>query len=257
VKPSTDKGFLKDRKELRETALAPTVKLKIAGKSSYRKRQIRRLWNRLGGLLDRLSTILKIDPAVAVAILCVESTGRAFDKNGKMIIRFENHVFWKYWGKSHPLDFSAHFKFDPRRPWRGHKFRGSAKGEWILCHRKGQPGEWKAFELARSKHQKFAGYSISMGMPQIMGFNYARIGYKSAKKMFDSFNSGERNQIIGLFDFVNADSKMIRLLHKEDFAAFARLYNGPARAPVYAHRLKKYCHEFKGLMQKNVDKGTC
>ena len=217
----------------------------------------------MGGLLDRLSIILKIDPAVAMAILCVESTGRGFASDGqttrpgRMIIRFENHVFWKYWGKSHPSDFSAHFKFDPSRAWRGHKFRRSAKGKWVLSHRKGQPGEWEAFELARSKHEEFALYSISMGLPQIMGFNHARIGYKSAKKMFDSFNSGERNQIIGLFDFVNADSKMIRLLRKEDFAAFAKLYNGPARAAVYADRLEKYCQEFKVLMQKHVDKGTC
>ena len=238
-------------------ALAPAVKLKIAGKPSHRKRQIRRLWNRFGGLLSELSSILKIVPAAAAAILGVESTGRGFDRRGKMIIRFENHLFWKYWGKSHPSDFSAHFKFDRRRPWRGHKFRGSEMGKWIVCHRKGQPGEWKAFELARSKHQKFALYSISMGMPQIMGFNHASIGYRSAKKMFDSFNSGARNQIIGLFDFIRADSKMVRFLRRGDFVGFARLYNGPARAAIYADRLQKYRQEFKGLMQKNVDKATC
>jgi len=249
VKPAADKGFLKDRRDLRKIALAPADKLTIDGEPSHRKRQIRRLWNRFGGLLDRLSTILKIDPAVAAAIICVESPGRGFARDGRMIIRFENHVFWKYWGKSHPSDFSAHFKFDPRSPWRGHKFRRSLKGKWVSSHRKGQPGEWKAFELARSKHRRFAVYSISMGMPQIMGFNYARIAYKSAKKMFDSFDSGERNQIIGLFDFINsADSMMIRLLQRRDFPAFAKLYNGPARAAVYADRLKKYCQEFKGLI---------
>jgi hypothetical protein len=257
VKPAADKGFLKDRKDLQRIALAPAEKLTIAGEPSHRQRQIRRLWNRSGGLLDRLSTIVKIDPAVAAAIICVESPGRGFARDGRMIIRFENHVFWKYWGKSHPSDFSAHFKFDPSRPWRGHEFRGSVKGKWILSHRKGQPGEWKAFELARSKHQKFATSSISRGMPQIMGFNYPRIGYKSAKKMFDSFNSGERNQIIGLFDFINADSSMIRFLRRGDFAAFAKRYNGPARAAVYADRLEKYRREFKRLIQKNVDKATC
>ena len=251
VKPAADKGFLKDRKDLRKIVLAPAGKLKIGGKASHRKRRIRRLWNRSGGLLDRLSTILKIDPAEAAAILCVESTGRGFDKNGKMIIRFENHVFWKYWGKSHPSDFSAHFKFDPRRPWRGHKFRRSLKGKWVSSHRKGQPGEWKAFELARSRHRRFAVYSISMGMPQIMGFNHQTIGYKSVQKMFDSFAGSERNQVVGLFDFIKgASSKMIPALRREDFLTFARLYNGPGRAAVYADRLKKYRREFNGLIQK-------
>ncbi|UCB52069.1 MAG: DUF3380 domain-containing protein [Candidatus Zixiibacteriota bacterium] len=258
MKPVADPRFLKDRKDLQRVALVPAKGLRVTGKPNHRARSIRRIWNEFGGLLAKLSRLLKIDPAVAVAILCVESTGRAFDRKRRMIIRFENHIFWKYWGKSHPSDFSAHFKFDQRRPWRGHKFRRTLGSKWVTFHRKGQSGEWNAFELARSKHRLFSVYSISMGMPQIMGFNHGKIGYKSANAMFDSFSSGERSQIIGLFDFINcADSKMIRFLRRGDFPAFARLYNGPAKAAVYADRLEKYRREFKGLMQKNVDKGTC
>ncbi|MGB7060970.1 MAG: N-acetylmuramidase domain-containing protein, partial [Candidatus Zixiibacteriota bacterium] len=94
-----------------------------------------------------------------------------------------------------------------------------------------------------------------MGMPQIMGFNYQGIGYESVKKMFDSFSRNEKNQIIGLFDFINcANSKMTQALRRKDFLTFARLYNGPAKAAVYADRIKKYCQEFKELTQKNVDK---
>lgn len=255
MKQASQQEFLKDRKDLQKVALAPAQDLSVPGKPSHRKRLIRRIWNKFGGLLAELSTILKIDPGVAVAVLCVESSGRGFARDGRMIIRFENHVFWKYWGKSHPSDFSAHFKFDPRKPWRGHKFRRSLKTKWVTFHRKGQAGEWMAFEFALSKHQRFSTYSISMGMPQIMGFNHQTIGYESVKKMFDSFSRNEKNQIIGLFDFINcADSKMIRFLRRRDFAAFARLYNGPGQAPVYAGRIKTYCQEFKELTQKNVDK---
>jgi hypothetical protein len=257
VKPTADRKFLKDRKDLERISLAPATRLRPTGKPSHRGKSVRRIWNKFGGLVTELSDLLKIDPGVAAAILCVESSGRGFAPDGRMIIRFENHAFWKYWGKSHPSDFSAHFKFDQRRPWRGHKFRGSVKGEWVPSHRKGQSGEWEAFELARSKHQRLAAYSISMGMPQIMGFNHGKIGYKSVRTMFDSFSSGDRNQIVGLFDFINADSKMVRFLRRGDFVGFARLYNGPAKAAVYSERLEKYCEEFKRLMQKDVDKGTC
>jgi hypothetical protein len=90
-----------------------------------------------------------------------------------------------------------------------------------------------------------------------MGFNHGKIGCKSVRTMFDSFSSGDRNQIVGLFDFINADSKMVRFLRRGDFVGFARLYNGPAKAAVYSERMEKHCEEFKRLMQKNVDKGTC
>ena len=253
MKPVGNKRFLKDREDLQKVALAPAKKLCLTGKPSYRKKLIRRIWNKFGGLLAELSRILKIDPGVAVSILCVESTGRAFDREGRVIIRFENHIFWKYWGKSHPSDFLTHFKFDRRKPWQGHKFRKSAEAEWVTFHRKGQAGEWEVFEFARSKHHRFSMYSISMGMPQIMGFNHQTIGYEFVTGMFDSFTGGEKNQIMGLFDFVNcADSRMIPALRKRDFLTLAKLYNGPARAKAYAERTKGYCQEFKGDVNISV-----
>jgi hypothetical protein len=246
-----------DRKNLRKVPLAPARKLRAAGKPSHRKRVIRKIWNNFGGLLAELSTTLRMDPAVAVAILCVESTGRGFAGEGRMIIRFENHIFWKYWGKSHQSDYLTHFRFDPRRPWRGHKFRKNLRAKWVSFHKRRQAGEWEVFDFARSKQQPSAMHSIGMGMPQIMGFNHQTIGYKSVQKMFDSFAGSEKNQILGLFDFVkSASPKMISALRREDFLTFARLYNGPGQAPVYANRIEKYCQEFKELVQKNVDTDT-
>lgn len=233
----------------------------MIGKPTYRKRLIKRVWNNYGGLLESLSQVLKINPAVVVAVLCVESKGSGFARNGqttrpgRMIIRFENHIFWKYWGKSHPSFFSAHFKFDPRRPWQGHKFRKtlarrvSERAKWINFHQKGQLGEWEVFEFARSKHQRFSMYSISMGMPQIMGFNHKKIGYKSVKRMLNSFARSERNQIIGLFDFIGGrTSTMCSALGKKDFLTFAKLYNGPGRARIYADRIKTYYELSRKLM---------
>jgi len=232
------KKFLRERISPRNTVLAPAKKLKIAGKSGYRHRRIRGVWNGYGGLLKRLSEILGIDPALCVAILCVESRGRGFSSDGRMIIRFENHIFWRYWGSSHPSSFFDHFKFDSHKPWRGHKFRRDGGSEWINFHRRGQPGEWEVFEFARLKHRRFSMYSISMGMPQIMGFNHKRIGYSSVKSMFDSFSRSEREQITGFFDFLEAD--MIDALRTKDFMDFARRYNGTGRAKIYAERIKTY-----------------
>ena len=248
MNPADSQKFLIEQKNLQKVNLPPTKKLRTTGKSNYRKRLVKRIWNHYGGLLEGLSKMLEIDPAVAVAVLCVESRGRGFARDGRMIIRFENHIFWRYWGKSHPSLFFDHFRFDPRKRWRGHKFRKTQKFEWTNFHQKGQTGEWQVFEFARSKHQHFSMYSVSMGMPQIMGFNHKKIGYKSVKKMFDSFARSERNQIIGLFDFVGGRvSNMGSALRKKDFLTFAKLYNGPGKARIYADRMKRYYELFNKL----------
>jgi len=240
--------FLLEENDLQKVELAPGKLLEVISPTSPGKKLLRRTWNRFGGSLETLSRKLKIDPGVALAVLCVESRGKGFGSDGRMIIRFENHVFRRYWGKSHPDLFRRHFKSDRQKPWRGHGFRKEADDKWKSVHGRGQTGEWEAFEFALSKHRRFSLYSIGMGMPQIMGFNHQRIGYPSVQRMFDSFARGERNQIIGLFDFIReSGSKHIRALKKKDFLTFTKLYNGPGRADVYAELIENYRFWFEEL----------
>ena len=49
-------------------------------------------------------------------------------------------------------------------------------------------GEWSVFEFARTFDDDAAKLSISMGLPQIMGFNYRSVGYESVDAMFDAFS---------------------------------------------------------------------
>ena len=62
--------------------------------------------------------------------------------------------------------------------------------------------EWQVFEFARNLNEPAAMRSISMGGPQIMGFNHSRIGYDSAREMFDTFQADIRYHVLGLFDFI-------------------------------------------------------
>lgn len=245
--------FLKDSIDVRKAVLSPEQRLKIIGKPKPHERLLERTWNSFGGLLEKLSRKLSIDPAMATAVLCVESSGKGLGSDGRMIIRFENHVFWRYWGKSNTEEFQNHFAFDEKKPWRGHRFRDSTEERWKSVHGKGQAKEWEVFEFARSRHPRFSMYSISMGMPQIMGFNHRRIGYKSVGQMFASFKRGEAYHIIGLFDFVaTGESDLLSVLRKKDFLAFAREYNGPGQAERYAELIEGYAKSFEELMcQKN------
>jgi hypothetical protein len=245
--------FLKDSMDIQKVGLKPAQRLKSVGRPKPHERLLKRTWNNFGGLLDKLSKKLSINPAVAAAVLCVESSGKGFGSDGRMIIRFENHVFWRYWGKSNPEEFQNHFAFDEKKPWHGHRFRNSTKERWKPVHGKGQAREWEVFEFARTRHPRFSMYSISMGLPQIMGFNHRRIGYKSVGQMFASFKRGEAYHIIGLFDFVaTAESDLLSVLRKKDFLAFAREYNGPGQAERYAELIEGYAKSFEELTrQKN------
>ena len=197
-------------------------------------------WNRYGGMLAPLCDTTSITPAAAVGVLCVESSGHGMSDSGRLIIRFENHVFWDRWGKHHPEVYGAMFTFDRTRRWTGHKYRARATDPWKTSHL-GQTAEWEAFALARALHEPAAMQSISMGAPQIMGFNHAAIGYDSAKEMFDRFAADERYHILGLFDFVKGGgptSRMLEALRREEYEQFATRYNGNGQAAVYGARIR-------------------
>lgn len=167
-----------------------------------------------------------------------------------MVIRFENHVFFDHWGKKNPDTFRTHFTFDAVKRWQGHKFRASQSGVFSAFHGN-QDGEWRVFEFARRLNEPAAMRSISMGAPQIMGFNHGLIGYDSAREMFDAFRSDIRYQILGLFDFIKSSgtsSRMVEALERRQFNQFATFYNGPGQARAYGERIQSHCDAFSGLM---------
>lgn len=75
-----------------------------------------------------------------------------------------------------------------------------------------------------------AALSTSWGLGQIMGFNHEACGYPTAVAMVVDFAKGETQQLEGMLNFVSANPAMLRALQRRDWAAFARLYNGPKYA---------------------------
>jgi len=216
---------------------------------SARQKRAARTWNSQGNLLRVLSEIIDIEPASVVAVLCVEAGGRGFGPDGHMIIRFENHVFWRQWGKRNTNTYNKHFRYNRDKPWLRHQFRPTVSGRWRDFHGK-QANEWQVFELARNLNAAAAMRSISMGGPQIMGFNHARIGYDAVGEMFDNFQADIRFQILGLFDFLRgpeSTSSMIEALQRKQFDKFASYYNGPGQAAKYGGWIGQYYDEFKQL----------
>jgi len=92
--------------------------------------------------------------------------------------------------------------------------------------------------------------SISMGLPQIMGFNHAAIGYDSASQMCDNFQTDIRYHVLGLFDFLRGagtSSPMLQALQRNQFELFAAKYNGPGQAAKYGEWIEDHYALFRAL----------
>ncbi len=249
-------GFLHERPDLLSVPLAPAPaeSIRVEPGFSATQRRAAGTWNGQGGLLGTLSGAVGVPAAGSVAVLCVESGGRGFAADGRMIIRFENHHFWRWWGKDHPDTFDGHFRFDPDRRWLGHRFRSSERDAWSDFHGN-QAGEWRVFEFARGLDEPSAIRSISMGGPQILGSNHHLLGYDTPRAMFDRFSSDVRFQILGLFDFVKGPgttSPMLEALRRGRFEEFASRYNGPGQAAEYGGRLQGFFEAFEAVRPRSA-----
>jgi uncharacterized protein YraI len=245
-------GFINDQPGGADPAglapLAPSRKIVLGTPASGLERQAANAWNKYGGLLQALSDKLRIDPGAAVAVLAIESGGRGFAADGRMIIRFENHLFFDQWGNSRLDAFGQHFAYNPDKRWLDHRWRPD-DGPWREFHGS-QDGEWEVFGFARGLDDTAAKLSISMGGPQIVGFNYPTLGYESVGQMYDAFTSDERNQIVGFFDFVQgpgSNSRRVLALQARDFTTFAALYNGPGQAAKYGSLIQGLFDTFERI----------
>ncbi|MDH5784522.1 MAG: N-acetylmuramidase domain-containing protein [Chromatiales bacterium] len=227
------------------TPLAPAELLDTD--RSGRSLSVALTWNRYGGLLQQLAGVHNIETACIIAVLCVESSGNGFlrENQGRQIIRFENHKFWKYWGKDHSEKFKQHFSLNlSGKPWLGHQWRNAGDMEWIKFHGN-QQREWQVLEFARTLDDTSALLSISMGAPQIMGFHHKKLGYETVQDMFERFNQDIRYHILGLFEFLNP--AMLNALRNKDFTKFASYYNGPGQKEKYGKWIKEHYDAFNKI----------
>lgn len=248
-------GFIETKEKEEEPAIADTPlspvdseKITIFSSMSGTEKSLGRIWNKFGGLFTVLANRLDIGPGVAAAVFVAEAGGSGF-RNGRMVIRFENHIFKNYWGKTHQDQFNNHFRHQDSRPWQGHEWRPNASTPWSSFHGN-QNKEWDVLQFAESLSRTSARLSISMGGPQIMGFNYATIGYESVHQMFDAFSKDDASQITGFFDFVKgpvSDTRRLVALQRNDYETFASLYNGPGQAATYSTIIRNLFEAFQRI----------
>ncbi len=152
-----------------------------------------------------------IEPSALLAFIAVESGGKGFDSNtGKILIQFEPHWFKK------------------KAPY-------APSGQWSVNKVERQAAEWRAFNEAFKINPDAAMESTSIGLPQIMGFHWKRLGYESVGKMWDDFKAGELKQVKALIKFIETDKRLLKALIDKDWHQVAMIYNGAGYAAL-AHK---------------------
>jgi hypothetical protein len=189
-------------------------------------------FNKFAKLVRLLAKELNISPAAAHAVIATESAGHG-KIGGRMVIRFETHLFWRRWGKYNAIAFNKYWDFDEEKPWTGQTFNdkafhGNQDLEWACVK--------QAVELGAETE---AVISTSLGAPQILGQHWQLLKFKDPAEMFNYMNASERNQIITLFDFIQLNPEMHLALKKKNFETFVRLYNGSGQVETYTKWLVK------------------
>lgn len=137
------------------------------------------------------------------AFIEVETGGRGFDKEtGKILIQFEPSWFRKQ---------------EPYAP----------SGKWSVNGVEVQRKEWIAFNDAWKINPQSAMEATSIGMGQILGIHWKRLGYKSVDDMWDDFKRGEYQQVLALVRFIKTDPQLYAAIKKRDWHTVALIYNGP------------------------------
>lgn len=145
-----------------------------------------------------------VEPAALLAFFQVETGGLGFDvKTGKILIQFE------------PLWFKRKAPFAP-------------SGKWSVNGVERQAAEWLAFNDAFAKNPDAAMQSTSIGLGQIMGFHFARLGFKSVGAMWDDAKKGLESQFNQLLMFIKTDTELWYAIEAKDWHTVAKRYNGAA-----------------------------
>ena len=160
-------------------------------------------------LIRKQALDMGVDPLVLQAIMSVESNEKGWGPTGRVLLRFEPHVFFRNTGRTVLLPGMT----EPVVSQTGRR-------------RGGQADEWQAYETASKIDAEAAAQSTSWGIGQIMGFNYKALGYSSAVEMAADFDARLEAQLVGMSKFIRSNSRAYNALLRSDLPAFVDAYNG-------------------------------
>lgn len=148
----------------------------------------------------------KVEVAALMAFMATESGGSGFDTStGKIVIQFEPHLFARYTGLPHSTSNT--------QVWDENKVDVQSK-------------EWVAFNDAFKINPDAAMRATSIGLPQILGVHWKRLGFDAVGGFWDYMKVSELNQVKMLIKFIETDKNLLKAIVDKDWHVVASLYNG-------------------------------
>jgi hypothetical protein len=165
--------------------------------------------------LEEAADELDVPLPAVMAVNAVESRGSGFFANDQPAILFERHIMYRRLGE-HGIDARVYRKEMP-------SLVNTVTGGY-------QGGISEHARLGRAKliHTEAALESASWGAFQIMGYHWQRLGYDSVHEFVAGMYDHEKYHLTAFVQFVKADGTLWTALREQDWATFARRYNGPA-----------------------------
>ena len=182
---------------------------------------------------------LGVPVAVIRAVNAVESRGSGFLVDGRPVILFERHVFYRQL-EAAGIDAAA---LAARYPNLCNRQRGGYAGG---------AAEWMRIKNAAavSGHFSAAYESASWGLFQILGYHWSSLGYDSVDAFVAAMYESEGRQLEAFIRFIEADPALAKALKAKKWAEFARLYNGPAyKDNLYDVKLARAFDRFERLAE--------
>ena len=179
----------------------------------------------------RAADRLNCEVAAIKAVAAVESAGNGFDSQDRPKILFERHKFAKY----------TNGKYINTHPhicnWTPGGYGPSSK-------------QYDRFSEAFMLDPNAAMLSASWGKFQVMGFNFAIVGFSTVGEFVDAMKENEGRHLDAFVEFV-IHNGLGDELRKKKWADFAKAYNGPKyKKNKYD---KKMADKYKVYKAQNLD----
>ena len=168
------------------------------------------------GDIGEAARIIKVETAVLLAFIEVETAGRGFDNRNRLKMLRETHIFYRELGPGAERNKAVS--------------QGLANENW---KRNYKSDSYPDLERMMKINKNAAIRSASWALPQILGNNCKASGFASAELMVKTMMQGEREQLIALVTLLAAWG-LDKKLRGRDFskaaswADIAERYNGPA-----------------------------
>jgi hypothetical protein len=150
---------------------------------------------------------LGVHAAEIFTVMAVETRGCGYLSDRRPQILYERHKFYKHADKKHT----------------GHGDISHPKAGGYTAN---GASEYARLERAVALHRTAALCSVSWGLGQIMGENFALAGFKDVEDMVEAMLRSEDEQLAAMAAFLRNKKGLLPALQAHNWAAFARGYNG-------------------------------